>query len=105
MIVKIEEKIDKNSENIFLQTTEGDIFKICEGTGDSLLQEDIDEGYVDYIYFSVYSSLSNLAEDNELDGGMVLLKKLYKDMSLEEIVRKVEEEECVTFIKGGDTNA
>lgn len=65
--------------------------KICEGTGDNLLSEDIEEGYVDYIYYSEYDNISDYAEDNESDGGMVLLKQLYADMRIEDIIKQMQE--------------
>ena len=34
------------------------IIRIAEGTGDNLLPEDIEEGYVDYIYYEQYELLS-----------------------------------------------
>jgi len=70
---------------------DGLYYDICEGTGDNLLQEDIDEGYVDYIYYNVYKSLIDLKENNECDGGMYLLKKLYADHTQEEIISIMEE--------------
>ena len=72
-------------------------WSIKEGTGDNLLQEDIDEGYVDYIYYDYYDSLTDIAEGNAHDGGMILLKKLYQNMSLEEIVKEVQDFEDVTL--------
>lgn len=70
---------------------------ICEGTGDNLLQEDIDEGYVDYIYYDYYDSLIDVKEDSAHDGGMILLKKYYQDMRLEEIIREVQDFEEITL--------
>lgn len=52
------------------------IIKISEGTGDNLLDEDIDAGYVDYIYYDTYVVDSDI---RELDGGMVMLKELFRD--------------------------
>ena len=65
------------------------IYRIAEGTGDALTQEDIDSGIVDYIYYDCYESIKDIAEDNIFDGGCILLKKLYQDMSLEEIIATV----------------
>ena len=51
--------------------------KINEGTGDNLLYEDKQEGYIDYIN---YDFLSYDGDDfSEEDGGMMLLKDLYQD--------------------------
>lgn len=52
------------------------IIKISEGTGDNLLDEDIDAGYVDYIYYDTYVVDSDIQEH---DGGMVMLKELFRD--------------------------
>ena len=56
------------------------IVKISEGTGDNLLDEDIDAGYVDYIYYEQYE-LGDYIETNlkEVDGGMVMLTELFRD--------------------------
>ena len=52
------------------------IIRISEGTGDNLLTEDIDAGYVDYIYYEQH----NLEVDfPEADGGMVMLTELFQD--------------------------
>lgn len=53
--------------------------KISEGTGDNLLREDIDEGYVDYINYEIYDTYYDYLEDNSDDGGMALLKNPYQD--------------------------
>lgn len=70
-------------------------YHIKEGTGDNLLEEDIEDGYVDYIYYDYYASLNDI-EDNEIfDGGQIMLKKLYKDMSVKEIIKEVRNFEIV----------
>lgn len=69
----------------------GYYYKIAEGTGDNLLPEDVDEGYVDYIYYDYYDSLSHLQEDEPYDGGCYYLTKLYQDMTVEEIVKAISE--------------
>ena len=71
----------------------GFYYKIEEGTGDNLLQEDIDEGYVDYICYDYYASLSDLQEENTYDGGFYYLKKLYQNMTLKEVLACIEEME------------
>ena len=53
------------------------IIHIAEGTGDNLLQEDIEEGYVDYIYYEQYELSQGFPE---IDGGQVLLEKMFRDM-------------------------
>lgn len=52
------------------------ILRINEGTGDNLLDEDIDAGYVDYIYYDQHGLENGLPE---VDGGMVLLTELFQD--------------------------
>jgi hypothetical protein len=51
------------------------IVRISEGTGDNLLDEDIEAGYVDYIYYEQYSVETDFPE---VDGGMVMLKELFR---------------------------
>lgn len=52
------------------------IIRIAEGTGDNLLPEDIEEGYVDYIYYEQYE----LSQDfPEIDGGQVLLEEMFRN--------------------------
>lgn len=52
------------------------IVRICEGTGDNLLWEDREEGYVDYIYYEQY----DLDTDTpETDGGQVMLYRMFRD--------------------------
>lgn len=64
-------------DSIFIFVPEArQIIKISEGSGDNLLQEDLDEGYVDYIYYEQYG----LDEDlREVDGGMVLMTELFRE--------------------------
>lgn len=50
---------------------------VAEGTGDNLWQEDMDEGYVDYLYIEVYKM--DGTEMSEVDGGELLLKEYVKD--------------------------
>lgn len=52
------------------------VIKISEGSGDNLLAEDMDVGYVDYIYYDQYVMGSNM---REVDGGMVMLTELFRD--------------------------
>ena len=70
----------------FYINVDGKIVHITEGTGDNLLQEDIEEGYVDYIYYEVF----DLAYDfPESDGGMVLTTEYVADMDKREITLRV----------------
>ena len=79
------------------------IYHIKEGTGDALEQQDIDDGYVDYIYIDVYkNNLSDILDDDIYDGGFILLEKFYKDMSIEDILATVEEFHDVKFFSVDD---
>lgn len=60
---------------IFVPTA-NQIVKISEGTGDNLLDEDIEAGYADYIYYEQYSVATDFPE---VDGGMVMLTKLFRE--------------------------
>lgn len=53
----------------------GYIIYISEGTGDNLLSEDIEEGYVDYINYEIYMLDNGIEED---DGGMIMLRELFR---------------------------
>lgn len=53
----------------------GQVLRIDEGTGDNLLAEDEEAGYVDYIYYDVYDA----AIRTEIDGGQVMLTELFRD--------------------------
>lgn len=55
---------------------EQQILKIAEGTGDNLSDEDMVEGYVDYIYYEQYSREYGFPE---VDGGMVMLTSMFRD--------------------------
>lgn len=58
-----------------------------EGTGDNLLDEDIEEGYVDYAMTTIYK---REGEDIEvLDSGQIMFKKLVKDMTFDEFIKQV----------------
>ena len=65
-------------------------FHFCEGDGTNLFQDDIDDGYVDYILFEYYTPKLWQGKPvlDECDGGMILLKKLCDDMTMDEFVRR-----------------
>lgn len=67
----------------------GYIYRIAEGTGDNLLQEDIDEGYVDYIYYDYYASFEDIKDDCAYDGGIIYTMKLCREMSQEEFLKRL----------------
>lgn len=54
------------------------IIRIAEGSGDNLTDDDISQGYIDYIYYDVYNVQQDLPE---VDGGMVMLTELFQEKS------------------------
>lgn len=60
---------------IFVPQT-GQIIRIAEGSGDNLLPEDIEDGFVDYIYYEQYGLRAGMQEE---DGGQILLEELLRD--------------------------
>lgn len=64
-------------DSIYIYVPEAQqIVKISEGSGDNLLDEDIEAGYVDYIYYEQYVMDPDM---RETDGGMVMLTELFQD--------------------------
>lgn len=58
-----------------------------EGTGDNLLQEDIDDGCVDYAMSTIYN---REGEDiNIIDSGQIMFDKLVSEMSYDEFINRV----------------
>ena len=51
------------------------IIRIAEGSGDNLTDDDLHQGYLDYIYYETYSLEQDLPE---VDGGMIMLKQFFK---------------------------
>ena len=71
---------------IYLKTYER-LITAVEGTGDNLTDEDIAEGYNDYVMTSIYKQ-----EGEELileDGGQMLTKEMIKDMEIEDLAQRV----------------
>lgn len=58
-----------------------------EGTGDNLLAEDEEQGYVDYIMVEMYKLEDTDVE--EIDGGQIMLTKLVADMTHKEFKQAV----------------
>lgn len=52
------------------------IIRIDEGSGDNLTDDDIAQGYVDYIYYEVYNVQQDLPE---VDGGMIMLTEWFQE--------------------------
>ena len=92
-----------NKSDMWLLGDDDLIYHIAEGTGDNLTQEDIDDGYVDYIYIDIYKNdLSEIHDDNIFDGGFILLSKLYAEMSVEDILDIVSREHNAKFFTKED---
>lgn len=92
-------KLDElRTDDMWLMTDDGYIYHIQEGTGDNLTEEDIDDGYKDYIYIDIYANMTDIIGEETYDGGMILLKKLYKDMTIKEIIKEVEDFYDIKFI-------
>ena len=86
-----EELKGKASTDFWVRLDEETAFHIQEGTGDNLTQEDVENGYNDYVYYDVYYTdkpLEELADENPDpdDGGEALTEKLYVDMTLQEVL-------------------
>lgn len=73
------------------------IIRVSEGTGDNLLDEDIDAGYVDYIYYDQHDVEIDLPE---VDGGQIMLTEMFQEQykSTEDCVSEV-----LDFIYGDPT--
>ena len=66
-----------NFNDIFIYVqTKKQIIRIDEGSGDNLTDDDIAQGYVDYIYYEVYNVQQDLPE---VDGGMIMLTELFQE--------------------------
>lgn len=88
----------------FYDENANSIFHVQQGTGDSLDEEDEEEGYCDYIYYDQWDFPNeddfDIEKNTDLrklvnkklsyadsdDGGIVLLKKDYLDHSIEQII-------------------
>lgn len=60
---------------IYVQTMR-QIVRIDEGSGDNLTDDDVAQGYVDYIYYEVYNVQQDLPE---VDGGMIMLTEPFQE--------------------------
>ena len=56
--------------------TKKQIIRIDEGSGDNLTDDDIAQGYVDYIYYEVYNVQQDLPE---VDGGIIMLTEWFQE--------------------------
>ena len=59
----------------------GIIIRVSEGTGDNLLEEDIEEGYKDYILYEVFDVNDFFTQEqiDSCDGGMIMYEELVRD--------------------------
>lgn len=64
-----------NDVFIYVQSKK-QIIRISEGSGDNLTDDDIVQGYVDYIYYEVYNVEQDLPE---VDGGMIMLTEPFQE--------------------------
>ena len=72
-------------EDIFIYVPQTHyIIRIAQGTGDNLLDEDIENGYEDYVIYDEYDLRNDF---EEVDGGQLLLEKTPN--SLEEVIPEV----------------
>lgn len=71
---RINVEYGKALQDIFIYVpASNQIVRIAEGSGDNLLSEDQEEGYVNYLYYEQYSLEQDMPEE---DGGMILMKML-----------------------------
>lgn len=78
---------------------------IAEGTGDNLLPEDMDEGYVDYINYYTFDKTDIFEENAFYDcGGMIMYKELIQEkftdirQVIPEVLFDIFEQKGINFI-------
>lgn len=84
-----------NIDGLFFYNPEEKIFMtVYEGTGDNLLPEDEEEGYVDYWMADVFG------EEGSIDGTQIMCETLIREnnQTIGEIIDMVEESEMVMSI-------
>ena len=68
---------NKAYNDIFIYVpTMRQIIRIDEGSGDNLTDDDIAQGYVDYIYYEIYNVQQDLPE---VDGGTIMLTEWFQE--------------------------
>lgn len=72
--------------DMVIELKDGTVIELSEGTGDNLLHEDIEEGYIDYLYYNIYPDILAYKRDEEYDGGQILLTRYAADMTDEEAI-------------------
>lgn len=78
------------SSNILIWNEDFGFIKINEGTGDNLLNEDVEQGFVDYILIegAEYDGCDLVESQSFMGDGMILLTELYQEMfnSAQEVI-------------------
>lgn len=78
------------SSNILIWNEDVGFIKINEGTGDNLLPEDEEEGYVDYIMVdgAEYNGYELVESYDSCEGGQAMLTEMYQEMfdSAEDVI-------------------
>lgn len=79
-----------NGQDVKLEYDKYVLF-IKEGSGDNLLYEDIEDGYVDYIYTEVYLKDDLVKEEypSEIGGGFMMLKDTIENLFYDKPIREL----------------
>ena len=62
---------------------------VSPGDGSNLHQEDIDNGYVDYLYYDTYLNLFTYRDGEEYDGGLILLEREARTLTVPDVVGRL----------------
>lgn len=65
----------------------GLLITVAEGTGDNLTDEDIADGYIDYVMTNLYEQ--NGYELTEIDGGQMLSQRVIANMDSDELTNRL----------------
>ena len=65
----------------------GLLITVAEGTGDNLTDEDIADGYIDYVMTNIYEQ--NGYELTEIDGGQMLSQRVIANMDSDELANRL----------------
>ena len=77
-----------NKSDFVINVADIEYLHIQKGDGSNLSQEDMDNGYVDYIYYDILDKPC-ISDENIIDGGCIMLTKPYKEYTWTEIINKV----------------
>lgn len=83
-------------QDMVIELKDGRVITLSEGTGDNLLREDIEEGYVDYLYYNIYSNILSYRDDEEFDGGMILLTEYAAELNNDQALMKLADMEGIS---------